>query len=184
MKTGKNRIGQKQRSDPSGPILCLVSILRYYSGDESNSFVKRDIGSSSFLVRNRDRIFTSIAETVRRSFGWNRTSNWPKTFTCHAARLKKLSKLLRATTMSLNALGKNIFPIEVTHVSSYGVWLLARDRELFMSYEDFPWFKDMPVGKILNVQEPTPGHFYWPDLDVDLSEEIIAHPERFPLKAK
>jgi hypothetical protein len=49
--------------------------------------------------------------------------------------------------MSLNALGKNIFPIEVTHVSSYGVWLLAGDRELFMSYEDFPWFKDMPVEK-------------------------------------
>ena len=44
--------------------------------------------------------------------------------------------------------------------------------------------KDAPVGKILNVEEPAPGHFYWPDLDVDLSEEIIAHPERFPLKAK
>ncbi|MGZ9125441.1 MAG: DUF2442 domain-containing protein, partial [Candidatus Binatia bacterium] len=29
-----------------------------------------------------------------------------------------------------------------------------------------------------------PCHFYWPDLDVDLSEEIIAHPARFPLKAK
>jgi hypothetical protein len=31
-----------------------------------------------------------------------------------------------------------------------------------MSYDDFPWFKDAPVGKILNVEEPTPGHFYWP----------------------
>jgi hypothetical protein len=86
--------------------------------------------------------------------------------------------------MSLSAVGKNTFPVEVTHVSSYGVWLLAGDHELFMSYEDFPWFKDIPVGKILNVEEPVPGHFYWPDLDVDLSEEIIAHPERFPLKAK
>jgi hypothetical protein len=86
--------------------------------------------------------------------------------------------------MSLSALGKNISPIEVTHVSNHGVWLLAGDHELFMAYEHFPWFKDVPVGKILNVEEPTPGHFYWPDLDVDLSEEIIAHPERFPLKAK
>ncbi len=86
--------------------------------------------------------------------------------------------------MSLSALGKNTFPIEVTHVSNHGVWLLAGDHELFMSYEHFPWFKDVPVGKILNVEEPTPGHFYWPDLDVDLSEEIIAHPERFPLQAK
>ncbi len=86
--------------------------------------------------------------------------------------------------MSLSALGKNTFPIEVTQVSSHGIWLLTNDHELFISYEHFPWFKDVSVGKILNVQEPTPGHFYWPDLDVDLSEEIIAHPERFPLKSK
>ena len=75
--------------------------------------------------------------------------------------------------MSLSALGKNTSPIEVTHVSSHGVWLVAGDHELFMAYENFPWFKDVPVGEILNVEEPTPGHFYWPDLDVDLSEEII-----------
>jgi hypothetical protein len=53
-----------------------------------------------------------------------------------------------------------------------------------MSYENFPWFKDVPVGKILNVEEPTPGHYYWPELDVDLTDEIISHPERFPLKAR
>ena len=86
--------------------------------------------------------------------------------------------------MSLGALGKNTSPVEVTHISSHGVWLLVSDRELFMSYDQFPWFKDAPLGKILNVEGPAPGHFYWPDLDVDLSAEIIAHPERFPLKAK
>ena len=58
------------------------------------------------------------------------------------------------------------------------------DRELFMAYEDFPWFKDAPVRKILHVEEPYPGHFYWPDLDVDLTAEIIEHRERFPLKVK
>jgi len=63
------------------------------------------------------------------------------------------------------------------------VWLLAADQELFMSYDDFPWFKSVPLGKILNVEEPTPGHFYWPDLDVDLTAEIIEHPERFPLRS-
>jgi hypothetical protein len=52
-----------------------------------------------------------------------------------------------------------------------------------MSYEDFPWFADAPVGKILNVEQPSEGHFYWPDLDVDLTVDIIEHPERFPLKA-
>jgi len=53
-----------------------------------------------------------------------------------------------------------------------------------MSYDDFPWFRDVPVRQILNVEEPTPGHFYWPELDVDLTVNIIQHPERFPLKAK
>ncbi len=86
--------------------------------------------------------------------------------------------------MNSRALGKNTSEVEVANVSSHGVWLLAHERELFMSYEDFPWFKDVPVGKILNVEESSPGHFYWPDLDVDLTAEIIEHPERFPLKAK
>lgn len=63
-----------------------------------------------------------------------------------------------------------------------GIWLLAEGKELFMSYDHFPWFKDAPVRKILNVDEPDAGHFYWPDLDVDLSVEIIEHPERFPLR--
>lgn len=86
--------------------------------------------------------------------------------------------------MSSEMLGENISSVEVTHISSNGVWLLAGDKELFISYADFPWFKDASVGKILNVQEPRPSHFYWPDLDVDLTVEIIEHPERFPLKAK
>ncbi len=73
---------------------------------------------------------------------------------------------------------------EVTHISSNGVWLLAGDKELFMPYEEFPWFKDAPVGKILNVEETGPEQFYWPDLDVDLTADIIEHPEKFPLKAK
>jgi hypothetical protein len=86
--------------------------------------------------------------------------------------------------MSSRALGKSTSAVEVTNISGHGVWLLTADQELFMSYEHFPWFKDVPVGKVLNVQEPAPGHFYWPDLDIDLTSEIIEHPERFPLKSR
>jgi hypothetical protein len=71
--------------------------------------------------------------------------------------------------------------VEVSKVSPQGVWLLAHGKELFMPYDSFPWFKDQTLRSILNVEESTPGHFYWPDLDVDLTEEIIEHPERFPL---
>jgi hypothetical protein len=55
---------------------------------------------------------------------------------------------------------------------------------LFLAYEDFPWFKDAPVAKILSVEEPTPDHYYWSELDIDLSAGIIEHPDRFPLSAQ
>lgn len=74
--------------------------------------------------------------------------------------------------------------VEVINISSHGVWLLAHDEELFMPYNDFPWFANQSVEVIMNVEEPSPGHFYWPDIDVDLTQEIIKHPERFPNKAK
>ena len=86
--------------------------------------------------------------------------------------------------MSALALGANTSAVEVTNIAAHGLWLLIRNKELFMSYEDFPWLKDQAVKSIVNVQEQSPGHFYWPDLDVDLTEQIIEHPERFALKAK
>lgn len=86
--------------------------------------------------------------------------------------------------MSSRPLGESTSPVEVTNISGHGIWLLAAERELFLPYDNFPWFKDAPVGKVLNVEEPTPGHYYWPDLDVDLTAEIIEHPNRFPLTAK
>ncbi len=82
------------------------------------------------------------------------------------------------------ALGKSTLAVEVTNISMHGVWLLAHNKELFMPYDDFPWFKNQTVKSILNVEEQSPGHFYWPDIDVDLTTEIIEHPDRFPLKAK
>ena len=86
----------------------------------------------------------------------------------------------------MNALvpGNNTSAIEVTNISAHGVWILAHDKELFMSYDDFPWFKDQTVKSILNVEEPSKGHFYWPDIDVDLSVDIIENPGQYPLKGK
>jgi len=74
--------------------------------------------------------------------------------------------------------------VEISNVSSHGIWLLANGGELFLSYDDFPWFKNTMLERILNVEEPSPGHFYWPDLDVDLGLDTIKHPEKYPLKFK
>ncbi len=86
--------------------------------------------------------------------------------------------------MSSLSHGNSTLAVEVTNISSHGVWILCNDKELFMSYEEFPWFKDQPVKSIFNVKEQSSGHFYWPDIDVDLTVKTIEHPERFPLKSK
>jgi hypothetical protein len=77
--------------------------------------------------------------------------------------------------------GKNISEVEVTNVSQHGFWLLINDRELFLPFEKFPWFRDVPIGHLLRVEQPHATHLYWPDLDVDLAVESIEFPERFPL---
>jgi len=79
-------------------------------------------------------------------------------------------------------LGENTSAVEVTNISKHGLWLFAAGCELFLPNSEFRWFKDAPISSILNVEEPNPGHFYWPDLDVDLGLETIEHPKRFPLK--
>jgi hypothetical protein len=86
--------------------------------------------------------------------------------------------------MSSSMRGLPTSAVEVTHISSHGIWLLADGREFFLPYDDFPWFKDAAVGEVLNVKQLSSGHFYWPDLDIDLSENAIEHPERYPLRAR
>ena len=74
--------------------------------------------------------------------------------------------------------------VEVTTISKQGFWLLIGERELFVSFSDFPWFQQAPVSAIVNVERPHAGHLYWPDLEIDLAVESIEHPERFPLVSK
>lgn len=86
--------------------------------------------------------------------------------------------------MSSLAPGKSISKVEISHISPFGIWLLSSSgKELFMPYDEFPWFKDQPVRVIYNVEEQSPGHFYWPDIDVDLSESIIENPSHYPRQA-
>ena len=85
--------------------------------------------------------------------------------------------------MSSSRHGGATSAVEVTNISQHGIWILAGSNELFLPYEDFPWFKGKRPKSVKNVQELSRGHLFWPDLDVDLTVESIEHPERFPLKA-
>src|SRR5713226_8739365 len=77
--------------------------------------------------------------------------------------------------------GSSISPVEVTNVSTHGFWLFIGERELFVAFRDFPWFKEASIQAITHVALPSPHHLYWPDLDVDLAVDSIEHPEKYPL---
>ena len=77
--------------------------------------------------------------------------------------------------------GTTISAVEVTNVSPHGLWLLLDDREIFLSYGKFPWFREAAIGKVIHVELPSPHHLYWPELDVDLEVESVLFPERYPL---
>jgi len=49
--------------------------------------------------------------------------------------------------MKLKKLLKNIIKILLKH----GLWILARDKELFLPYKQFPWFKDKTINLIWKV---------------------------------
>ena len=77
--------------------------------------------------------------------------------------------------------GKNTSSVEVTNISSHGVWISINEREYFMPFEQFPWFREAPIGKILRVEMHTDTHVYWPELDIDLDVDRILSPENYPL---
>ncbi len=83
--------------------------------------------------------------------------------------------------MQSNAHGKNISKIEVTHISSRGLWILLLGKEYLLSYENYPWFRDASVSQILDVKTSHGKYLHWPQLDVDLEIESLGRPEGYPL---
>ena len=86
--------------------------------------------------------------------------------------------------MKSETLGTSTSEVEVTQISKHGFWLLLHEKEHFLSFDSFPWFKDASVSAIQNVELLNDHHLYWPDLDIDLAFESIEHPERFPLQSR
>jgi len=78
--------------------------------------------------------------------------------------------------------GKNI-SISVENITPFGIWLLIREKEYFLSFKEFPYFKDQTLSSLYNVQLLHGYHLYWPDLDIDLEIDNLENPERYPLKS-
>ncbi len=77
--------------------------------------------------------------------------------------------------------GQTISPPEVVSVSKHGFWLNVNDTEYFLPFERFPWFRGVGRAELGLVELLHDTHLYWPDLDVDLTLDIIEEPEKYPL---
>jgi hypothetical protein len=77
--------------------------------------------------------------------------------------------------------GTSTSPVEVGNVTRAGFWILLDGREVFLSFDQFPWFRRASIDDLMAIERPSPHHLYWPQLDVDLAVESIEHPERYPL---
>ena len=80
--------------------------------------------------------------------------------------------------------GTSTWVVEISHVSQHGLWVLLDAEELFLPFEQFPWFRNATIAQICSVERPTDDHLYWKQLDIDLSVQSIRTPAAFPLVAR
>jgi hypothetical protein len=69
-------------------------------------------------------------------------------------------------------------------ITPFGIWLFVQEKEYFLSYKDYPYFKDERLSSIQNVQLLHGYHLYWPELDVDLEIDNLENPQKYPLKSR
>jgi hypothetical protein len=74
--------------------------------------------------------------------------------------------------------------VSFENITPFGIWLFIKDKKYFLSYKDYPYFKDQIISSILGVQLLHGFHLYWPELDVDLELDNLENPEKYPLKDK
>jgi hypothetical protein len=92
-----------------------------------------------------------------------------------------MSKSTKATSP---VRGRSTSQVEVQGISKNGLWIFVKNREYFLPYQEYPWFKEAKVAEIYSVELLHGSHLYWPDLNVDLELESLEHPAEFPLTYK
>ncbi|MCJ7784304.1 MAG: DUF2442 domain-containing protein [Desulfobacterales bacterium] len=79
--------------------------------------------------------------------------------------------------------GKGI-SVSVENITPFGIWLYLKEKEYFLNYKDFPYFRNQTLASIQNIHLLHGYHLYWPDLDVDLEIDNLENPEKYPLKTR
>lgn len=86
--------------------------------------------------------------------------------------------------MNSKLAGNDTSALDILNISRHGFWLLVAGDEYFLPFDEFPWFRQATIDAILHVEQPHPGHLYWPDLDIDLSLDSIENPAAYPLVSR
>lgn len=86
--------------------------------------------------------------------------------------------------MKSEIIGAGTSSVEVLNVSPHGFWLWVSGGEFYLAFDHFPWFRAATLAQLFAVELQHGDHLYWPELDVDLDLNRIAHPEKYPLVAK
>ena len=84
--------------------------------------------------------------------------------------------------MNASKNGKNTS--KVNFITSEGFYLQVNDKEYYLDFKDYPYFKQVPVKDIFNVEIDEYSDLHWNKYDIDLCEEILKAPEKYPLKMK
>jgi len=79
--------------------------------------------------------------------------------------------------------GKSI-SVNVENITPFGIWLFVKEHEYFLSYQDYPYFREQTLKAIQNVKLIHDCHLYCQALDVDLEIDNLENPEKYPLKSK
>lgn len=71
----------------------------------------------------------------------------------------------------------------VENITPSGIWLFAGEKEYFLSYKEYPYFRDQTLSSIQNVRLLHNRHLYWPALDIDLEIDNLENPQNYPLRS-
>ncbi len=101
----------------------------------------------------------------------------------NSKKLKEIQTIIEARKKKSLKHGKSIL-VSVENITPHGIWLFVREKEYFLSYQDYPYFQDQTFNSIQNVQLLHGYQLYWPEPDVDLEIDNVENPTKYPLKSK
>lgn len=77
--------------------------------------------------------------------------------------------------------GTNILDCSITNIEKFGFWMILFDKEYFISFNDYPKFKNATIEQIFDFELLSPKQICWKKLDIDIEVDALENPARFTL---